>query len=625
MATESHASTVEETRLLLPDEPAARIAFDSYWRSKRDFVDPMRDKWNEWRDLYRCYVEIEDDDLVSKVFVPMIFSHVESFIPRLVANRPRIEVWGRGPEDEKRASLGRALLFYWWDLLRMSMFLVGFTKTAEVEGLAWAKVIYSREVAEKRVRTLVTQQRRLFNIPIPGSGNSEFEIQEQEVVEWDDPRILHPNNDEIFPDPDGRDEMDCAYICHRIPGQSLQDLRVAQHPDGGPLYRKDVLDELEEMAKGANRDSESQDGDSLRKRSTELFGPGHVPSPDPHKRQWTLIEYWTDDKVVTVIEEASSLDSIRNEIHGLYRKPFRRFTPIPVANELNGISIPQVLAHLNMETNTIHGARVDNLIQTAHRLISIMRNANVNPRALRARPGGFVWVDSHDDFMYRDAPTNQIAMYREEEQTRMHAQLATSATDPFMGMASKFGGGTATEAAAMQAASGSRVGLMFQILSEQFLKELGRDLLRMAETHISEPRRLRIAGDDFEEAEFIDLNPKDLHSGSGMDLDLVMDVAATEPGTRQFKLNQAINALSTLSNFFPADHPVMERFTAQLMRGLGIENPEKLVAEGREMIEAARAAGVDPASGPPPPGGGVGESPGEQLAQAQAEMEGQNL
>lgn len=619
----AHADTQEDTRRVLPDEPAARIAWDSYWRSKRDFVDPMRDKWAEWRNLYRCYVEITDDDLVSKVFVPLIFSHVESFIPRLVANRPRIEVWGRGPEDDKRASLHRALQFYWWDKLRMSMFLVGFAKTAEVEGVAWAKLSYRKVVSDKKVRVLKSRQRRFFNLPIPGTGEASFEIEEREVTEWDDPHVIHPYNDEIFPDPSGRDEMDCEYICHEMQPESIEDLKAARHPDGGPLYRKDVISELEKMAKEANRATEHSNDSSLQERTRNIFGPEAEPSPDPHKRQWTLIEYWTDDKVVTIVKEAPGLDAIRNEIHGLRRKPFRRFTPIPVANELCGIAIPQILAYLNMEINTLHGARVDNVLQSVHRLISVMRNANVNPRALRARPGGFVWVDSHDDFQEREIPSANIALHREEEQSRLWSQLATGATDPFMGISSGFGGGTATEAAAMQAASGSRVGLMFQILSDQFLKEFGRDLIFMAETHISDRRRLRIAGDDFDDSEFIDLKPEDLHGGSGVDLDIVMDIAATEPATRQFKLNQAIQALSTLAQLFPPEHPVMERFTAQLMRGLGIENPENMIAQGRQMLAAAREAGQEPGSGPPPESSGVATR-GDQLAVEAAAAEGQN-
>ncbi|MHC4230969.1 MAG: hypothetical protein ACYSW0_26340, partial [Planctomycetota bacterium] len=67
---------------------------------------------DEWYKAYRSVIEIDDDDIRSNVSVPLIFSHIEAYLPRLVANKPRVEVWGRGPEDSRRAALHRAHIFY---------------------------------------------------------------------------------------------------------------------------------------------------------------------------------------------------------------------------------------------------------------------------------------------------------------------------------------------------------------------------------------------------------------------------------------------------------------------------------------------------------------------------------
>ena len=83
-------------KLLKPDEVSA-VVLQNYYRSRDDLIEKMRDKWNEWYKAYRAYVEVDDDDVRSNLAIPLIYSHVEALLPRLVANRPRIEAWGRGP------------------------------------------------------------------------------------------------------------------------------------------------------------------------------------------------------------------------------------------------------------------------------------------------------------------------------------------------------------------------------------------------------------------------------------------------------------------------------------------------------------------------------------------------
>ena len=615
MATVTSSIAEDRAKLLPPDE-ASQIVLDAYHRSRDSFVNPMRALWTEWGDLYRSYISIQDDSLLTQTFVPLIFLNVESFLPRLVANRPRVEVWGRGPEDAERAAMHRALLFYDWDLLNMVMFMIEFAKSAEIYGLAWAKVTHRREVYTRNIITTREVPRKTLGISM--GTRTITGPQDVEITRWDDAYLELLEVDTVYPDPDGKCEDTCAYIIHKIQGQQLQDLKDALDKDGDPLYKPDVLARLVAMVSEGNRRETGTPTINQEQRST--MGEAALPSPDPHKREVTLLEYWTDEKVVTIVKEFPELPPIRNAFHSFRAKPFRRFTPIPLPNEIRGLAIPEILCYLNMEINTIHGARVDNLLQGVHKLVSIIRTSNLNPRNLRRRPGGHVFVDSHDDFKFIDPPRLDLSMYREEEQTRKWAQLAM-ATDLMVGMEESAGGGTATEAAGILQASGAKVGLMFQILSHQFLTPLGRDLIYINEGHISDERKIRIAGDDFQDGDFAEgsvqdgfltVTPEKLRGPN--ELDLVLDVAATEPGTRQFKLQQGISALQALANFYPPDHPIMERMLAQVAQGFGIERPEGLIAEGREMIQRLRE---QEQSGSPGGGGAtrsravaVGDQPG---------------
>lgn len=141
---------------ILPADTATKVVLDNFHHGRDRLVRRMKDKWDEWYKAYRSVIDIDDDDIRSNVSVPLIFSHIEAYLPRMVANKPRVEVWGRGPEDARRAALHRAHIFYDWDVANVPGFLVNFVKSAMIYGTAWAKVYHRSEVREALVRKRVS-------------------------------------------------------------------------------------------------------------------------------------------------------------------------------------------------------------------------------------------------------------------------------------------------------------------------------------------------------------------------------------------------------------------------------------------------------------------------------------
>ena len=72
----------DDPRILEKAPEATKLLLRNWWDSERQFVDPMRDKIEEWYNLYRNYIEIKDDDVLSNFHLPLTFSHVESYLPR---------------------------------------------------------------------------------------------------------------------------------------------------------------------------------------------------------------------------------------------------------------------------------------------------------------------------------------------------------------------------------------------------------------------------------------------------------------------------------------------------------------------------------------------------------------
>ena len=133
MARDS-ASIYDNPDKILKASSASMVVLNNYERSRDQLIGKMTGKWNEWYRAYRGYVEQRDDDIKSNLVIAAILAQVEAFLPRLVANRPKVEVWPRGPEDRVRAAQHRAKLDYDWDHMRMPIKTVNMVKGSLIFG-----------------------------------------------------------------------------------------------------------------------------------------------------------------------------------------------------------------------------------------------------------------------------------------------------------------------------------------------------------------------------------------------------------------------------------------------------------------------------------------------------------
>jgi hypothetical protein len=146
------------------------------------------------------------------------------------------------------------------------------------------------------------------------------------------------------------------------------------------------------------------------------------------------------------------------------------------------------------------------------------------------------------------------------------------------------------------------------------LTRLGKLFMRINENLITSDRILRVTpGDPSILQETVLATPEDMAYRGGLELDLKIDIAATEPEGRQFRMQRGIQALQVLGGIIPdPNHPVMQSVITQVLEGLGVDSPEMLAQQ--------------PVAPPVPgaPGAGVGNqvSPGDQLAAAQPAAQG---
>jgi len=610
-----------------PKKRAARIVIDRYETAKRE-NDQRKPQLDDWYAAYRSYYKHDKaTPFRSKLYIPTTYEHLESHLPRLAAARPRIEIWGRGPEDDARARAHRALAFYYWDSLRMDMALVNYGKSALIFGTSWWKVDWRRKTRTRKRK--VMEQVPAFEVFGLRMGAREQLVErEVEVRVIDSPTVTLMDPDKVYFDADGYDEETAGWIIEESV-MTLNELEEAIKTDGSPLYDEAVLAKLRERAKSGNPVDSLVDDSSARKDDLLTGGARSArPEVDPFKIQYTVLTEWTDDNVRAVIREDETLDPIRNERNELGMKPFVKFTPIPLPNEMNGISMAETLHSIQYSQNILNNARMDHVVQNVHAMHTVRKASGIQPSQLRYRPGGTIGVVNHDDIKAMEQSPLDFTSYREAEYLDGLAQKVSGSTDIYRGIGAN-SGSTATESSILSQSAASRVGLMFQILSAQSLHRLGKLWIRMSELYMDRPRMLRITGPELlseevdpntgQPAQSFLVTPEELSQGSEEELDLIIDVSQTEPGTRQFKLQRAQQLIQTVAPFVAPGGPIFNRMVKGALEGLGEENADMILGEERQFIQQQQQAAAQAEA----QAAGAGQSDGQNLAiQASADARG---
>ena len=117
----------------------------------------------------------------------------------------------------------------------------------------------------------------------------------------------------------------------------------------------------------------------------------------------------------------------------------------------------------------------------------------------------------------------------------------------------------------------------------------------------------------FQPDTFETIRPEDLANRTGLDLDIKIDVATTEPESRQVKLQRSNAALQTFGAMgMPLQHPLMERIMLDMAESFGFDDAGGMIQQGRQVIEQQQAAELAAEQGLPQ--GEAGQSIADQQA-----------
>jgi len=344
-----------------------------------------------WYELYRMIFKGEFEAHRNYITIPLVFSTVQSDVARKLNTAfgvwPYVGMFGYGPEDAPIARKNELLLSAQMRDAAILLKAYDFTLASDLYGTGilhhgWR---YDEEMLLRRDQ-----------VAAPLTGRYMEKMRVEPVTTFDGPDLDVLDILDSFPQPNVHDIHDMAWFIYRE-WPDLDDVRVLVE---AKIYDRKGLKKLEL----GRLFSESQ-GDFYERRPAIRAGYD-VPSPKREKyskpveilHMWGTVpqEFIPDDggtqRVITI---ANGNVLLRNRPNPWWhaRKPFLHYSPMRDPHQFFGPGKAEVSEKLQVSANKIACQKLDALDLFIDPMFVANRNAGIDRRKLRTRPGGVIESD----------------------------------------------------------------------------------------------------------------------------------------------------------------------------------------------------------------------------------------
>lgn len=557
----------------------------SRYITARTWREPLKQKWDNYYDLYRGVLDSRTKAAwQAQIFVPYVFSTIETIVPRIVAGRPKINVIPREEGDNDYARVQGHLLDYFWDQMKMDEQLPDIVRQMLIYGTSIVKLIWT-----KRLEEVEEEIPNDPNFPELGqeSVKVDKEVENHPVVEMVD---LY----DFFWDPKGFDIDSCGWVAHRT--YRSYDYLMKMQKQGLykniPLLEKDkntpFMGETDKTSRNINtNDPQATSGKSDKEANIEL------------------IEYWEDDRVVTIANRKVVIRDEKNPFaHG--KKPFVRFVDQSLPKEFCGVGEVEPIETLQKELNDMRNQRMDNASLILNRMWLVLNGANVDENELVSDVGGIIHTDKLEGVQPIYSPEIPNSSYREETLIKADIQQATGVTDYTKGIASEaLANETATGISMMQEAGNSRLKLKMMNI-EAGIREIGSLTISLSKQFITEDMAIRILGDT--EPQWLLVKPEELKDN----FDLIVEAGPRLLENDAIAKRQALELFQMFAGDQLIDQLELRRY---ILQAFNAKNINKLLGQSETPLPPEMAGDLNQVPLTTPPGGVPGISKQADLNQ----------
>lgn len=522
-----------------------------------------------WLDWYRQYrSKFKTARTGSNVFVPYTFMISEVIRSRLAeslfSERPYVSVLPREDGDRDRAEKISTLLD--WQLSERM-------KVANVfkDSILQNMIIFGTAIAytgwSKKTRK-VKQMQQVDTPILDETGNpmmDEYGMErtmldrqpvDSEIVVYDDPILQSIDLFDFFVDPTAEDIQDARFCGHR------------EYLTKGELQ---AIDKYKIKWKGLTPETDIDDGRKSRLEEQGKSYDSENYTPQDKGGKYLVHHYWEDDRHVVIINKTVvALDEPNPFWHGM--KPYDKCVYSPLANNFFGIGLPEMMADLQEELNTIRNQRIDYNSFALRRMWKKKKGAGITSKDLVWRQGGVIELDNMDDLQEILIQTLPASAFTIESGVKQDMRDVTGCHDIIMGLAE------ADETATTTMTKDNNASIRFKDVVTascmRLLVPIANKCIALDQQFLTEERAVRLLDEAAQEVFYI--SPWELDGN----YDVIYVGSAIEPAAnKEMEKQRAIDAYTQLaaSPLYQQDPEASIKLIEYLLTSLGVTDTEGLL------------------------------------------------
>jgi hypothetical protein len=571
-------------------------AYEAADKVRRDLIE----KWERFYKLYRGFQEFKsawvnagarDRDGViwdarqgwgARIHIPIVFETVESTVPRVVSQRPRMLLLPGDEESEGNLESMQTTIDVQQHQIDYDLTLQDVAQTGYMYGLGAQKVRWREEwILDRPVEQHALDPRKyVLGEPQP-------------LCTFDDPDAEWVDIWDFFWDPFARDMRTARWVLHRTwkdDDYVFDRLRpyAGRPPDWGTTAAQALSEEDVRGMGGAQRYGEvwTQRARAAGMSTNDLSAAG----------MHEVWEFHDGHRVLTVLDREVLVQDAENPTLG--HIPFQIFRPHRVPGEMAGIGCIEPLEHLNYELDTLRSQRRDNA--TLKLMQSYAYDSGVvDEDDIVFGPGALVDVNGPPRDAIYPLSVGDIPNSSYQEESALLANIRSTA-----GLDDQNGGdgpmdavgGTATGVQLVQAAASRRIQRQARNLEAETIRNAARCFIALNQRKLLSERARRVSVDPGPEApantkrwQFFTYGPEDYRG----QFDPIPEGGSTQPDN----VPQMRADATMLNQMFGGDPGVdQQRLKRELGRLAGVEHFEHwLVSPERVppgVLEKLKALGV---------------------------------
>lgn len=470
----------------------------------------LEDRWMRYYRMYRSWGgKRSANDWRSHVWIPVSFYVIETILPRLIAQLPKIKVDPVGPEDTLGAKQMEFLLDYITEESNLYLELVKAFKSCLMYGTGILKTFYDEEYAysirrEPVMEPMTIQQPVGLEQDFEGNpmmqevtvgeqpvldeqGQPVTQLVREPILKYAGPAAEAVDIFDFFVSPEAVDIEGASYVIHRV-------------------FR--TIDHIEKMAQQGNYHlpdpedweqfvSSNTDYPATERLSEIGLGPGTAPQTAAGTKLIEIREYWTDEVVLTTAADQILLRAERNPF-GHAQKPFVRVLDHMVPHEFWGIGELEPLEGVQDTMNALWNTRIDNVKLVLNKMFAVSVDYLVDMKDLQIRPGGVVrlreGVPINQAFAPIDLGEVTSSAYEEAAEMERMSEKISGVSAYQMGTDSPALNRTATGVALISEQGNTRFSHKVRISELTGLKMLARHFGNILQQWMPEQMAVRILG-----------------------------------------------------------------------------------------------------------------------------------